>query len=166
MVCHRFIGYPATFGHRRRGDRVGARPCLRVCGRRGASPDSGEAWSLRGRNSRLPQDRRSGLARASVARRARRAAHRMCAVQFALISTICPSFSLNMTGYSPQMRGKWWSDIEFSLSRLSTAQTPCLAPTLPCRCNRLSNHLRARREVAGVNRENIGRQGRCSWSNH
>ena len=24
-----------------------------------------------------------------------------------------------------------------------------LAPTLPCRCNRLSNHLRARREVAG-----------------
>ena len=31
--------------------------------------------------------------------------------------------------YSPQMRGKWWSDIEFSLSRLSTAQTPCLAPT-------------------------------------
>ena len=47
--------------------------------------------------------------------------------------------------YSPQMRGKWWSDIEFSLSRLSTAQTPCLAPTLPCRCNRLS-HLRARRE--------------------
>ena len=107
--------------------------------------------SLRGRNSRLPQDRRSGLARASAARRARRAAHRMCAVQFALISTICPSFSLNMTGtskqelkmhaqaqperpkgeghgwpefYSPQMRGKWWSDIEFSLSRLSTAQTP------------------------------------------
>ena len=111
-------------------------------------------WSLRGRNSRLPQDRRSGLARASAARRARRAAHRMCAVQFALISTICPSFSLNMTRtskqelkmhaqaeperpkgeghgwpefYSPQMRGKWWSDIEFSLSRLSTAQTPCLA---------------------------------------
>ena len=32
--------------------------------------------------------------------------------------------------YSPQMRGKWWSDIEFSLSRLSTAQTPCLAPTV------------------------------------
>ena len=32
--------------------------------------------------------------------------------------------------YSPQMRGKWWSDIEFSLSRLSTAQTPCLAPTI------------------------------------
>ncbi len=31
--------------------------------------------------------------------------------------------------YSPQMRGKWWSDIEFSLSRLSTAQTPRLAPT-------------------------------------
>ena len=31
--------------------------------------------------------------------------------------------------YSPQMRGKWWSDIEFSLSRLSTAQTPCLART-------------------------------------
>ncbi len=117
----------------------------------------GEAWSLRGRNSRLPQDRRSGLARASAARRARRAAHRMCAVQFALISTICPSFSLNMTRtskqelkmhaqakperpkgeghgwpefYSPQMRGKWWSDIEFSLSRLSTAQTPCLAPTI------------------------------------
>ena len=84
--------------------------------------------SLRGRNSRLPQDRRSGLARASAARRARRAAHRMCAVQFALISTICPSFSLNMTGYSPQMRGKWWSDIEFSLSRLSTAQTPWPRP--------------------------------------
>ena len=58
--------------------------------------------SLRGRNSRLPQDRRSGLARASAARRARRAAHRMCAVQFALISTICPSFSLNMTGTSKQ----------------------------------------------------------------
>ena len=119
--------------------------------------DAGDVWSLRGRNSRLPQDRRSGLARASAARRARRAAHRMCAVQFALISTICPSFSLNMTGtskqelkmhaqakperpkgeghgwpefYSPQMRGKWWSDIEFSLSRLSTAQTPCVAPTL------------------------------------
>ena len=62
----------------------------------------GEAWSLRGRNSRLPQDRRSGLARASAARRARRAAHRMCAVQFALISTICPSFSLNMTRTSKQ----------------------------------------------------------------
>ena len=26
----------------------------------------------------------------------------MCAVQFALISTICPSFSLNMTGTSKQ----------------------------------------------------------------
>ena len=57
----------------------------------------------------------------------------VCAVEirgckFALISTICPSFSLNMTGYSPQMRGKWWSDIEFSLSRLSTAQTPWPRP--------------------------------------
>ena len=64
----------------------------------------------------------------------RRARRGVCAVEirgckFALISTICPSFSLNMTGYSPQRRGKWWSDIEFPLSRLSTAQTPCLAPT-------------------------------------
>ena len=34
--------------------------------------------------------------------------------------------------YSPQMRGKWWSDIEFSLSRLSTAQTPWPRPyTVP-----------------------------------
>ena len=31
--------------------------------------------------------------------------------------------------YSPQMRRQWWSDIKFSLSRLSAAQTPCLAPT-------------------------------------
>ena len=105
-------------------------------------------------DSRLPQDRRSGLVRASAARRARRAAHRMCAVQFALIRGLGPSFSLNMTGtskqelkmhaqakperpkgeghgwpefYSPQMRNEPQVDIEFSLSRISAAQTPCLA---------------------------------------
>ena len=59
---------------------------------------------------------------------ARASAARLRTGCVALISTICPSFSLNMTGYSPQMRGKWWSDIEFSLSRLSTAQTPWPRP--------------------------------------
>ena len=111
--------------------------------------------SLRGRNSRLPQDRRSGLARASAARRARRAAHRMCAVQSALIRGLGTSFSLNMTGtskqelkmhaqaeperpkgeghgwpefHSPQMRHQGRGDSGFSLSRLPTAQTPWPRP--------------------------------------
>ena len=111
--------------------------------------------SLRGRNSRLPQDRRSGLARASAARRARRAAHRMCAVQSALIRGLGTSFSLNMTRtskqelkmhaqaeperpkgeghgwpefYSPQMRPQGRGKSEFSLSRLPAAQTPWPRP--------------------------------------
>ena len=84
--------------------------------------------SLRVRNSRLPQDRRSGLARASAARRARRAAHRMCAVQSALIRGLGTSFSLNMTGYSPQMRHQGRGDSGFSLSRLPAAQTPWPRP--------------------------------------
>ena len=111
--------------------------------------------SLRGRNSRLPQDRRSGLARASAARRARRAAHRMCAVQSALIRGLGTSFSLNMTRtskqelkmhaqakperpkgeghgwpefYSPQMRPQGHGKSEFSLSRIPTAQTPWPRP--------------------------------------
>ena len=127
----------------------------------------GAPRSLRGRNSRLPQDRRSGLARASAARRARRAAHRTCAVQFALIRVLGTSFSLNMTRpseqerrctrrrsrsaprgeghgwpefHSPQMRHRGRGKSEFSLSRLSTAQTPradsaCGAPTIR-RCYR------------------------------
>ena len=124
-------------------------------GRRGAPPVRARRWSLRGRNSRLPQDRKSGLARASAARRARRAAHRMCAVQSALIRGLGTSFSLNMTGtskqelkmhaqaeperpkgeghgwpefYSPQMRPQGHGDSEFSLSRIPTAQTPVPRP--------------------------------------
>ena len=131
-------------------------PCSRACKR----PRRGDAWSLRGRNSRLPQDRRSGLVRASAARRARRAAHRMCAVQSALIRALGTSFSLNMTRtskqelkmyaqakperpkgeghgwpefYSPQMRHQGRGDSGFSLSRLPTAQTPCVARTCVAR---------------------------------
>ena len=51
----------------------------------------------------------------------------MCAVQSALIRGLGTSFSLNMTGYSPQMRHQGRGDSGFSLSRLPTAQTPCLA---------------------------------------
>ena len=69
------------------------------------------------------------FARASAARRARRAAHRMCAVQFALISTICPSFSLNMTGTSKQEL-KMHAQAQPERPRQSTALPSENGPTL------------------------------------